>query len=43
MPEGESTAVITMRKSSKLPIVWFVRTSEKRYPYGRIVAGDHKK
>jgi hypothetical protein len=35
-------AVITMRKSSKLPLVWLVHTSEKRYQTGRIVAGDHK-
>ena len=41
-PEDQSAAVITMRKSAKLPIVWLVCTSEKRYPDGRIVAGDHK-
>jgi hypothetical protein len=31
-----------MRKSSKLAIVRVVRTSEKRYPNGPTVAGDHK-
>jgi hypothetical protein len=42
IPEDQSPAVITMRKSSKLPLVWLVHTSEKRYQTGRIVAGDHK-
>jgi hypothetical protein len=31
-----------MRKSARSPIAWLVRTSEKRYPNDRIVAGDHK-
>ena len=42
MPDDQSPPAITMRKSSKLPIVWVVRTSEKRYSNGRIVAGEHK-
>ena len=42
MPEHQSAAVITMRKSTKLPIASVVRTTEKRYPNGRIVAGDHR-
>ena len=42
MPEDQSPAVITMRKSSRSPLARVVRTSEKHYPNGRIVAGDHK-
>jgi hypothetical protein len=42
MPEDQSPAVITMRKSSRSPLARVVRTSAKHYPNGRIVAGDHK-